>query len=101
MSIAPLAARPRPFILFVDDDLGLRRQVTSHLSTHNLEVVALGDGEVALVTLRQRRPNLVCIDLSLPRSSGFEICEQIRTDPELADLVILMTGDRASLDARA
>jgi DNA-binding response OmpR family regulator len=99
MSIAPHVRRP--FILFVDDDLGLRKQVTAHLGSLGLEIVTVGDGDVVLPALRQRKPDLVCIDLTLPRTSGFEICELIRMEPELTDLMILLTGDRASLEARA
>jgi DNA-binding response OmpR family regulator len=66
-----------------------------------MEVVAVGDGDLALLTLKRRRPALLCVNLSLPRMSGYEVCEQVRSDPELDDLVVLMTSERVSLEARA
>jgi DNA-binding response OmpR family regulator len=98
---APLIVANRSLILFVDDEPSLQKQVTSHLTGRGMEVVAVGDGDLALLTLRQRRPALLCVNLSLPRMSGYEVCEQVRSDPELDDLVVLMTSERVSLEARA
>jgi two-component system, OmpR family, phosphate regulon response regulator PhoB len=101
MTNVSVPASTRPLIMFVDDDPSLRRQVTSHLAKVGFEVVAVGDGDVALFTLRQRRPDLVCLNLTLPRMSGYEVCEQIRIEPELEGLLVLMTSERASLEACA
>jgi len=51
--------------------------------------------------MRQRRPELICLDVILPRMSGYEVCEHIRADSELDRLSVLLTSDRASLEARA
>jgi DNA-binding response OmpR family regulator len=88
-------------VLFVDDEPSLQKQVTSHFAKLGLEVVALGDGDAALSALRERRPDLVCLDLYLPRMSGYEVCEQIRNDPAFDGLAVLMTSSRASIEARA
>jgi DNA-binding response OmpR family regulator len=42
----------------------------------------------------------VCLDLNLPRISGYEVCEQIRMDPAVKDIAILMTSARTSLDIK-
>src|SRR5262245_15818515 len=91
----------RRVVLVVEDDPAQRRQVTEHLTRLGLEVIAVADGDSALSTIRERRPDLLCLDLSLPRISGYEVCEQIRTDPELQDLAVIMTSERASLEERA
>jgi CheY-like chemotaxis protein len=91
----------RPLVMFVDDEPTLRKNVISHLSNLGIEVVAVGDGDAALQALCERRPQLVCIDVKLPGISGYEVCEQIRSDPALDDVVVLMTSQRVSLEARA
>jgi DNA-binding response OmpR family regulator len=66
------------------------------------------DGEVAIASLSEFRPDLVLLDLMLPRASGFEVCRAIRADASLASTRVLMltakggTSDRAhGLDAGA
>jgi two-component system chemotaxis response regulator CheY len=91
----------RRIALVVEDDPSQRKQVIEHLTRLGLEVVAVSDGHAALSRIRERRPDLVCIDLSLPHISGYEVCEQIRSDPALQDLAVIMTSERASLEERA
>ena len=59
------------------------------------------DGDAGLRLARARRPDLVYLDLNLPKASGFEICEVIRADPILKDVVILMTSARGTVDVHA
>ena len=99
MSISVIATRRR-LVLFVDDEPVLRKNATAHLEALGMDVVAVGDGDAALETLRDRRPDIVCLDVDLPRISGYEVCEAIRSDPALEGLVVLMTCHR-SLEARA
>ena len=91
----------RRIALVVEDDPSQRKQVTEHLTHLGLEVISVADGDAALSYVRERRPDLLCLDLSLPHISGYEVCEQIRTDPELQDLAVIMTSERASLEERA
>jgi DNA-binding response OmpR family regulator len=101
MTTSSVIASRHRIVMFIDGEPSLRKNVTSHLSELGLEVVAVGDGDGALAALRERRPDIVCIDVNLPRMSGYEVCEQIRSDPQLAGLPVLMTCDRASPEARA
>jgi DNA-binding response OmpR family regulator len=100
MTISVIATRRR-LVLFVDDEPVLRKNVTAHLTSLGMDVVAVGDGDAALETLRDQRPDLVCLDVDLPRISGYEVCEAIRSDPALDGVVVLMTCRRISLEARA
>jgi DNA-binding response OmpR family regulator len=101
MTTISVITSARPTVMFVDDDPGLRKQVTTHLTSLGMDVVSVGDGDAALFALRERRPDLVCMDVNLPRMSGYEVCEAIRSDALLADLLVLMTSRRVSLEARA
>jgi DNA-binding response OmpR family regulator len=84
-----------------DESASLQRNVASHLTELGIEVVAVGHGDAALVAVKEKRPDVVCIDVNLPRMSGYEVCEQIRSDPDLATVAVLMTCDRASPESRA
>jgi DNA-binding response OmpR family regulator len=100
MTISVIGTRRR-LVMFVDDEPSLRKTVTAHLTRLGMEVVAVGDGDSALQSMRERPPDLVCLDVKLPRISGYEVCEQIRSDRALDDVVVLMTSQRKSLEARA
>jgi two-component system phosphate regulon response regulator PhoB len=100
MTISVITTRRR-LVLFVDDEPSLRKTVTSHLTSLGMDVVAIGDGDSALEAMRKRPPDLVCLDVKLPKISGYEVCEQIRSDPAFDDVVVLMTSHRVSLEARA
>jgi two-component system phosphate regulon response regulator PhoB len=100
MTVSVITKRKR-LVMFVDDEPSLRKSVTSHLTNLGMEVVAIGDGDSALQAMRERPPDLVCLDVKLPRMSGYEVCEQIRSDPALDETIVLMTSHRVSLEARA
>ena len=78
MTNSSVIASHRRLVMFVDGEPSHCKNVTAYLAQLGLEVVAVGDGDVALFTLRQRRPDVVCVDVNLPRMSGYEVCEQIR-----------------------
>jgi DNA-binding response OmpR family regulator len=99
--VEPARAHRRRRVLLVDDEPSLCKQAADHLTKLGFEVATVTNGDDALSSLRARRPDLLCLSLNLPRASGYEICEQIRNDPELKDLVVLMTSERVSLEVRA
>jgi two-component system phosphate regulon response regulator PhoB len=91
----------RRLVIVVEDDPTLRELVEEHLRGVGFEVAAFANGDAALRLLRDRRPDLLCLDLNLPSVSGFDLCEHIRSDPRLKDVAILMTSASVLLEARA
>jgi two-component system chemotaxis response regulator CheY len=79
----------------------LQLQVQKLLKEMPFEVVLATDAEAAIRTLETRKPHLVCIDLLLPRDSGYEVCEFIRRTPRLRDVPVLVMSGRASAADRA
>ena len=75
--------------------------VAHFLAQRGWDVVVASNGDTALLIARERRPQLVYLDVNLPRLSGYDVCEQIRSDPHLHDLPVLMTSARSSIDVRA
>ena len=84
-------------VLVVEDDPGLQRSMVKCLEEARFKVEATLDCETAVQYLSSKeRPSLVCVDLALPRESGFQLCEHIRRTPQLLFVPILVTSDRVS-----
>ena len=81
-------------ILLVEDDSTLRETVTYNLRADGYDVVTAADGVAALQIVRQRPISLVLLDLMLPRLDGLEVCRRLRSQPETAQIPILMLTAR-------
>jgi len=79
----------------------LQQLVQRQLKTLSFECIVASDAETAIRELEGRKPHLVCIDLLLPRDSGYEVCEFIRSTPRLRDIAVLVMSERASAADRA
>jgi DNA-binding response OmpR family regulator len=77
-------------ILVVDDEPYILRSLSFVLERQGFRVVTAADGEEALEKIRQLRPSLVFLDIMLPRKNGYEICAEVKEDPELAETYIIM-----------
>jgi len=82
-------------VLVVEDDPVLQRSMAKCLEESKFEVLTALDYESAVRCLQDARPNLVCVDLALPRESGYELCEYIRKQPDLLYTPVLVTSERA------
>jgi DNA-binding response OmpR family regulator len=78
----------RPLVLVVDDDVTVRDVVTRYLDRSGYRVEVAGDGEQALRAVAGRVPDIVILDLMLPRLGGLEVCRRLRR--ERTDLPIVM-----------
>ena len=94
-----------PLILLVEDNAGDVRLTREALREGDIdiELTAVPDGEQALAYLRREgghadapRPDLVLLDLNLPKKNGLEVLEEIREDPDLRRLPVLMLTTSAS-----
>ena len=88
-------------ILFVDDDPIMREFAVVHLSTDMAQVVLAGDGIEALDAVAACTPDIILLDVEMPRMDGFEVLTRLRGDPATRDLpVIVVTGreDVAAID---
>ncbi len=81
-------------ILVVDDDPSIVKVVRGYLEQSGYQVLSAADGETALHMLRRERPDLLVLDLMLPKRDGREITRLVRADATLAALPIIMLTAR-------
>ncbi len=72
-----------PKILLAEDDLFLSSLLKNRLQNEGMEIIIAKDGEEALHLLRSIKPDLILLDLILPKKSGFEVLEEISSDPQM------------------
>jgi DNA-binding response OmpR family regulator len=81
-------------ILVVDDDKSIVKVLTGYLEQSGFGVLAAHDGEAALHLLRRERPDLVILDLMMPKRDGWEVTRIVRADKDLAPTPIIMLTAR-------
>jgi DNA-binding response OmpR family regulator len=82
-------------ILVIDDSRVIRNMVRDMLPKGNFQVLEAKDGVEGMNCIRQERPNLIMLDFLLPRMSGWEVFQQIQSQPELQTIpLVLMSGRR-------
>jgi DNA-binding response OmpR family regulator len=80
-------------VLVVDDEPFICRSLSFVLRKANYQVVEARNGEEALAAIRQHEPDLVFMDVMMPKVSGFEVCTQVKADPLLRHVkIILLTA---------
>ena len=85
-------------ILIVEDEPDAARLVEFHLRRRGFIPVTAGDGEKALEAVRREQPDLIILDVLLPRLSGWEVCSQLKLEPETAGIPVLLLTAMASVD---
>lgn len=86
-------------ILIVEDDISLRDVYTARLQAEGYQISTASNGEEALAVAVKERPDLIILDIMMPRISGFDVLDIIRTTPEIAHTrVVMMTALSAPED---
>ena len=81
-------------ILIADDEPAIATSLEFLLNKGGFETEIAGDGEVALALAKTFKPDLIVLDLMLPRLSGLEVCRALRADPQQRHVKILMLSAR-------
>lgn len=68
-------------VLIVDDDPDMRLAIASVLSSRSYQIVEAGDGEEALRKLREEKPDIMLLDLLMPRLDGFAVIKEVKNKP--------------------
>ncbi len=86
-------------VLVVDDEENIVQLVKYNLEQEGYEIISAYDGETALNKAKQEQPDLMVLDLMLPKVDGFDICRQIRNDEKLNKLpIIILSAKEEEVD---
>ncbi len=80
----------RPLVVVADDADDILALVDAVLSRAGYTVLSARDGEAALDLIRQRRPSLAVLDVSMPKLDGLEVLRRVRADAELAETPVIL-----------
>jgi len=84
--VAPADSR----VLVVDDNAQNRELLAAYLETIPVEVRLAEDGVAALAGVASEPPDLILLDIMMPRMSGFEVCKKLKSDPATRDIPVIM-----------
>lgn len=84
-------------ILVVDDEEHIRKILRFQLEKNGYEVVIAENGEAALKTVRRTMPDLILLDLMMPKIDGFEVCRRLRLDFQTSQIPIIMLTAKSDL----
>jgi CheY-like chemotaxis protein len=78
-------------ILIADDNLTLRKQWHQLLQEQGYEVISVGNGELALTKLQEFQPHMVMLDVIMPGKTGYEVCDYMKSEPDLNQIPVILT----------
>jgi PAS domain S-box-containing protein len=98
--IAPIAGAAGQRVLIADDNSDMRTYLQKLLQSAGFQVEAVDDGEQALSSARERKPDLVLSDVMMPKIDGFGLIAALRRDTELREVPVLLLSARAGEEAK-
>jgi chemosensory pili system protein ChpA (sensor histidine kinase/response regulator) len=91
----------RTFALVVDDSITVRRVTQRLLERNGMRVLTARDGMDAIALLADNVPDIILLDIEMPRMDGYEVAAHVRADPRLRDIPIIMITSRVGEKHRA
>jgi two-component system chemotaxis response regulator CheY len=88
-------------VLIVDDSLFMRKHFAKQLEEQGYEVATARDGEEAIATYKEEHPDVVLMDVTMPRKTGLQALEEIRALDSQAKVIVITALDQKSIAARA
>jgi len=92
--------RTRPVVMVVDDSLTVRKVTSKHLQKRGMDVLVAKDGLDAVEQLRDHLPDVMLVDIEMPRMDGYELTTRVRSDETLRHIPIIMITSRAGAKHR-
>ncbi len=80
-------------ILLVDDDLTLREMYEERLKAEGFDIIQASNGEEAMRKAKESKPNIILLDIMMPKINGFDVLKDLKADADLKDIpVIVLTA---------
>ena len=80
----------KQLVLVVDDDPDLVESVSMKLESENFKVVKAYDGVEAWDKIKEERPDLIVLDVMMPRKNGYELCDELKKSEEYKDIIVVL-----------
>lgn len=80
-------------ILFIEDEMRLQEALGAKLRIEGYEMISALDGDSGLKIAEEQRPDLILLDLVLPKKDGFKVLEEIRLKPEIKDIPVIVLSN--------
>ncbi len=93
MTDAPLAATDARTVLVIEDEAALVATLSYNLRKNGFNVVSAGDGVAGLQAARREHPDVVVLDLMLPKMDGLEVCRRLRAESDVPILMLTAKGE--------
>jgi chemosensory pili system protein ChpA (sensor histidine kinase/response regulator) len=90
----PVVERVQPLVMVVDDSITMRKVTTRVLERNDMEVVTAKDGLDAVEKLQDKVPDVLLLDVEMPRMDGYELATYMKNDPRLKQVPIIMITSR-------
>ena len=87
-------------ILVVDDEPNIVRSLAYILKKEGYDVSTAKDGEQAMNMVRDSKPHLMILDVMMTRKSGYDVCEEVKSDPDLRDIHVMMLTAKGQVGDR-
>jgi DNA-binding response OmpR family regulator len=85
-------------VLVVDDEPSVHKLLHRLLQSEEYLLSDAYDGKEALEEIAKEKPDLILLDLMMPKLSGMEVCQQVKSDPKTKDIIIIFLSARGSLE---
>lgn len=85
-------------ILFIEDESALQKTFGDVLKKDGYEMISALNGEVGLNLAKQKKPDLILLDLTLPRKNGFEVLKELKAIPETKDIPVIILTNLESME---
>ena len=83
-------------VLVVDDSVVVRSVLAQHLTDRGYEAVHACDGEEALHVCEEQRPDVMLLDVNMPKLNGFEVCRLLKSEAPTSDIKVVMLTARST-----
>ena len=77
-------------ILIVDDEPNIARSLSFALNKDGYDVSIAVDGDQAMAMIRDSKPDVMILDVMMPKMSGYDVCREVKSDAELRDIYVMM-----------
>ena len=86
------SARAKKRILFIEDEAEIVVMMKMRLEAHDYEVISASDGEEGLKRAQQDKPDLILLDIIIPKIDGLTLCKRLKSEPKTKDIPVIMVS---------